>query len=394
MKSSRATTPSRATRPPTLLCVSNFPSNAGYAWDFIERLYAGVADRLAARGVLTLVAYPKLGSEPRSLAGSTAMPLKFDFRFDTLRRGLDALRFVRINNITAVYLTDRAACSLFYPILRLAGVRSIVVHDHTSGERSLRHPLVQIAKRVVIRLPGVAADTIIVVSDYVAGCLIKASSASPNRLVRIWNGVPVPSGPPASGHLRKLLSVAPDRPLVVCCCRADAVKGVAYLLRAFDAALKSLPQAAMRPVLVYIGDGPQRNELEEIRNRLDSRDDIFFVGYRADASSLLADATICVVPSLWQDAFPLGVLEAMAAGKPVIATNVGGIPEMIDDGVTGLLVPPADEQALAGALGCLLTNSALSARLGSAGRQRVAERFTQDQQLRAVTEIVGSCFPQ
>lgn len=392
MKPSGASSPPRAASP-TLLCVSNYPSNAGYAWDFIERLYAGVADRLAARGVLTLVAYPKLGSEPRSLAGSPAMPLEFDFRFDTLRQGMDTLRFVRTNNITAVYLTDRAACSLFYPILRLVGVRSIVVHDHTSGERSLRHPLVQIAKWFVIRLPGVAADKVIVVSDYVAGCLIKANSASPGRLVRIWNGVPVPSGPRATGHLRKLLNIAPDRPLVVCCCRADPVKGVAFLLRAFDAALKSLPKHLIRPALVYIGDGPQRNELEETRKSLDSRDDIFLVGYRADASSLLADATICVVPSLWQDAFPLGVLEAMAAGKPVLATSVGGIPEMIDDGVTGLMVPPADERALASALVRLLTNPELSARLALAGRERVGERFTPDRQLEAITEIVGRFFP-
>jgi glycosyltransferase involved in cell wall biosynthesis len=344
--------------------------------------------------VLTVVAYPKLSAEPRSLARSAAVPTEFDFRFDTLRRGLETLRFVRVNNISAVYLTDRAACSLFYPILRLVGVRSIVVHDHTSGERSLRHPLLQIAKWVIIRLPGIAADKVIVVSDYVAGCLIKANSASPRRLVRIWNGVSVRLAASASGLLRKLISVAPDRPLIVCCCRADAVKGVAYLLRAFDAALKSLPSGLTRPVLVYIGDGPQRNELEKIRNSLDSRDNIFFVGYRADAPDLLAEAAICVVPSLWQDAFPLGVLEAMAAGKPVIATSVGGIPEMIDDGITGVLVPPADEQALASALVHLLTNPELSARLALAGRQRVAERFSPEQQLEAITEIVGRSFPQ
>ena len=393
MKSSRPSSPSGTTHP-TLLCVSNYPSNAGYAWDFIERLYAGVADRLAARGVRTLVAYPKLEREPRSLIGSTATPVKFDFRFDTLRHALDALRFVRTSKITAVYLTDRAACSFFYPILRLAGVRSIVVHDHTSGERSLRHPLAQIAKWFVIRLPGVAADTVIVVSDYVAGCLIKANSASPRRLVRIWNGVPIRSEPRASGRLRSLINVAENRPLIVCCCRADAVKGVAYLLRAFDGALKSLPQPMIKPVLVYIGDGPQREELEEIRSSLSSRDDIFFVGYRADAPSLLADATICVVPSLWQDAFPLGVLEAMAAGKPVVATSVGGIPEMIDNGVTGLMVPPADDQALAGALVRLLTNPELSARLALAGVQRVGEVFTPEKQLEAITRIVGRAFPQ
>ena len=393
MKTPPAGSASRSTRPPTLLCVSNFPSNTGYAWDFIERIYAGVAERLATRGVPTIVAYTKLNGAPRSLAGSTAVPVEFDFRFHTLRRALDAARFVRANNIRAVYLTDRAASSLFFPLLRFVGVRSIVVHDHMSGERPLRHPLVQLAKRVIVRLPGVAADTVIAVSDYIAHAILARDGAPPRRIVRIWNGVPARSAPPASG-LRELLNIAGDRPLIVCCCRANAVKGVAYLLRAFDAALKRLPRTVMRPVLVYIGDGPERKRLEEIRDGLDSRDDIFFLGYRTDASGLFPEADICVVPSVWQDAFPLGVLEAMAAGKPVIGTSVGGIPEMIDDGVTGLLVPPGDEQALTGALDYLLTNPALSARFGSAGRQRVAERFTQDQQLEAVTKIVGGCFPQ
>jgi len=393
VKTAAAASPSLSTCPPTLVCISNFPSNTGFAWDFIERIYAGVAERLATRGVRTLVAYTLLDGAPRSLAGSTAVPVEFDFRFDTLRRGLNTLRFVRANNIRAVYLTDRAACSLFFPVLRLAGVRSIVVHDHMSGERPLRHPLVQLAKWVIIRLPGVAADTVITVSDYISNAILARDGAPRRRIVRVWNGVPTRTPPPTSG-LRELLNVAVDRPLVVCCCRADAVKGVAHLLRAFDAALKKLPRTVMRPVLVYIGDGPERQQLEEIRDGLDSRDDISFLGYRADASGLLGEANICVVPSVWQEAFPLGVLEAMAAGKPVIGSSVGGIPEMIDDGVTGLLVPPADEHALADALGRLLTDPALCARLGFAGRQRVAERFTQEQQLEAVTKIVGRCFPQ
>ncbi|MBC8165107.1 MAG: glycosyltransferase family 4 protein [Bryobacteraceae bacterium] len=394
MKPSGGGPQSQSTRPPTLLCVSNYPSNTGYAWDFIERIYAGVADRLAARGIPTLVAYPKLSGAPRSLAGSTAVPVEFVFRFHTPREALDSLRFIRANNIGAVYLTDRAACSLFYPILRLAGVRSIVVHDHTSGEQPLPHPLFLKVKRVIVRLPGLAADTVVVVSDYVAGCLTRAASAPPWRIRRIWNGVSVSRQPFASGFLRKLINVAGNRPLIVCCCRADAVKGIAYLLRSFDAVVESLPEATMTPVLVYIGDGPQRKELEEIRDGLSSRDEIFFLGYRADAASLLDEADICVVPSVWQDAFPLGVLESMAAGKPVIATSVGGIPEMIDDGVTGLLVPPADEQALADAISCLLGNPDLSARLASAGRQRVAERFSPEQQLDTLTELVGSKFPR
>jgi glycosyltransferase involved in cell wall biosynthesis len=378
--------------PPTLLCVSNFPSNTGYAWDFIEKIYAGVADRVALKGVRTLVAYPKLAEKPRSLAGSSAVPIECDLHFDSIRRGLSSLRFVRANNIRAIYLTDRAAYSVSYPLLRLGGVRSIVVHDHTSGERPVPAPVLRLIKRLFVRLPGIGADTVITVSDYVARRLDRTAGAPPARITRIWNGIPVRVDPTPTGHLRTLIGVDSDRTLVVCSCRAHAVKGVAHLLRAFDIALEKVPQAGARPILVYIGDGPQHGELETIRDALNSRNDIFFLGYRADAADLLAEADICVVPSVWQDALPLGVLEAMAAGKPVIGSSVGGIPEMVEDGVTGLLVPPANEEALAIALASLICDPQRAKRFGLAGRQRVAERFRPEQQLDAVAEILGRAF--
>lgn len=377
--------------PPTLLCVSNFPANTGYAWNFIERLYARVADRLAPRGVRTLVAYPKLGDVPRTLVGSVAIPVELDFGFHNRAQRRDTLRFIKSNHVRAVYLTDRAAYSLYYPLIRLAGVRHIVVYDHTSGERTTPRGFRRIAKWAFIRMPGVAADVAVAVSDYVAVRLIRTGSALSNRVERVWNGLPLRPQTSHAGPLRAL--VGADRCLVVCSCRADAAKGVAHLLRAFDIAVKQLPPSERKPALVYIGDGPQRKELEAVRDALDSRDEIFFLGHRDDALQLLEEADICVVPSVWQDAFPLGVLEAMAAGKPVVATSVGGIPEMIEENVTGLLVPPTDDKALATAIGRLLADPGLSAKLGAAARQRVAERFTPERQLERLTTIVGRCFP-
>jgi glycosyltransferase involved in cell wall biosynthesis len=382
-----------STVPPTLLCVSNFPSNTGYAWDFFDRLYAQVADGLAPRGVRTFVAYPKLRGTPHSLTQSKAIPIELEFGFDTRQQRRATLRFIRSNNVHAVYLTDRVASSFYYLILRLAGVRHIVVYDHTSGERTAPRGIRRLGKWIFVRLPGTCADAVATASDYVAARIISTGSAVPSRVVRVWYGMPVRSIKGNRKVLRELANVPSDRRLVVCCCRAHPVKGVAHLLRAFDAMCKELRPGVGSPALIYIGDGPQREELEAIRDSLDSREHVTFLGYREDASQLLAEADICVVPSVWQDALPLGVLEPMAAGKPVIGTSVGGIPEMIEDGVTGLLVAPADEQALASALNRLLTDHELAARLGAAARLRVAERFTPERQIKTLIEIVGRCFP-
>jgi glycosyltransferase involved in cell wall biosynthesis len=383
----------RSSKTAALLCVCNFPTNTGYAWDFIERLYAGVANALARRGVRTLVSYPKLRAIPHTLAGSAAEPVELEFGCANLKQGLKTLRFLRSHRVRALYLTDRRVCSLFYPLVRLAGVRHIVVHDHTSGERTAPRGLKRLLKWAYIRMPGASANRVIAVSDYVAARDIRTLSVLPSRIVRVWNGIPLPVITPPGGILRKLANMGADRTLVVCSCRANAVKGVDHLLRAFDTLDKQIPAGASHPVMVYIGDGPQRDELESIRNALSSRDNIVFLGYHENASQLLMEADICVVPSVWQDAFPLSVLEPMAAGKPVVATAVGGIPEMIEDGVTGLLVPPADDLALSSAIRRLLNDPGLAERIGAAARQRVAERFTPALQLRTVTEIVGRCFP-
>ena len=377
---------------PSLLCVANFASNTGYAWDFIEGLYAKVADALSLRGIKTYVAYPEMDGAPRPLANSTAEPVELDFGVDDRNQRRRSLDFIRAHNVRAVYMTDRESASPYYPLLRAAGVRNIVVHDHASGERSAPSGVKRIAKYLYSRIPGVTADSVVCVSNYVARRQVNVGQVPADRVMRIWNGIPIPPLTSGNGELRRIARVADDQPVIVCSCRANAVKGVNHLLRAFDHASTELAADGVRPALVYIGDGPERGELERICARLAARGAITFAGYRSDAASLLTEADICVVPSIWQDALPLGVLEPMAVGIPVIATTVGGIPEMIDDGVNGLLVPPGNEKAMSEAILRLIREPELRHKFARAGRERVAEYFTPAQQIAALTEIVGKGF--
>ena len=113
---------------------------------------------------------------------------------------------------------------------------------------------------------------------------------------------------------------------------------------------------------------------------------VHFTGQRADVARLLGALDIFVLPSL-REALPIAVMEAMAMGLPVVATRVGGIPEVVEDGMTGCLVPPGDEAALAAALGRLVADPALAARLGAAGRARVQAQFTVEQMVRRVEHL-------
>jgi glycosyltransferase involved in cell wall biosynthesis len=275
-----------------------------------------------------------------------------------------------------------------YAIMRIGGVKSVVVHDHASGRRSVPAGLRHSVKWLLARLPWIVADEIVAVSDYVARRQIQVGLIPPERVTRIWNGVPASVAPAQTGSLHEAFKIATDRPIVACACRAAAEKGVLNLLRAFDLLLARWPSNRPRPVLVYMGDGPQLEELQRVHSELPGHADMLLPGYWPNASALLADADVCAMPSVWQDALPLAVMQPMALGRPVVASNVGGIPEMIVDGETGLLVPPGDAEALASALERLLHDREYAERLGRAARERAAKHFSVEGQLDALANVV------
>lgn len=370
--------------PGNLLCVANFPANTGYAWDFIEGLYAGIADALAPAGVRTWVAYPQVDRPPVTLEGSTAVPLELDVGYRTPGQLLRLLRTIRRLDIRALYLSDRAAWHPGYVLLRLAGVRRIVVHDHTSGERTPPRGLKRLVKGSLRRFRPALADVVLAVSDYVGRRKVEVDLVDPARVRVVWNSVEIPEQVDRNA-LRDLLDIPRDRPVVLSVSRAAEYKGIQHLLRAFDRVWKG--GARPRPVLIYLGDGPYMDELRALRDALPSRDDILMPGYRPGAARLIGGADLCVVPSTWAEAFGLAALEPAARGVPVVATRVGGIPEVVVDGETGVLVEPADVEALADAIEDLLADDEARRTMGEAGRARAAATFSRAQQIRELATL-------
>ena len=159
-----------------------------------------------------------------------------------------------------------------------------------------------------------------------------------------------------------------DPPRIVSVGRLAAPKDALTLVRAL-AAVGPIPFSAL-----LVGDGPDRPAMEAEVRSLNLEDRVELAGSRADVPSLLAAADVFVLSSRSEGA-PISILEAMAAGLPVVASDVGGVGELVADGETGLLVPSADPARLAEALRALLPDPGLRRRLGAAGRARAGERF-------------------
>lgn len=160
---------------------------------------------------------------------------------------------------------------------------------------------------------------------------------APDRISVVQNAVAVPAEPAP-------LPASPPTVLMIAAMRAD--KDHDLVLQAWPTVLERHPDARLR----FAGDGPCRDRLEARAVSLGIRASVEFLGVRDDTEALLRDAHLLVLASYAVECFPYAALEAMAAGRAVVSTDVGGLPELVDDGVTGRLVPPQDAEALARAL--------------------------------------------
>ena len=159
-------------------------------------------------------------------------------------------------------------------------------------------------------------------------------------------------------------------------------KGHAYLIRAVREARDMLPNLK----LLIVGDGPLKPQIERLVKRMGLEKTVVFLGKRSDAVKFLWLCDIFVLPSV-SEGLGLAAIEAMAAGRPVVATRVGGIPEAVRDGVDGLLVPPRDPEALARAIVTLARDEGLRRRMGEAGRRRAREEFSVEEAARRYEEF-------
>jgi len=258
--------------------------------------------------------------------------------------------------------------------VRMAGRGRCVMTQHFlepnhAGLRGPKAVLSRQAHRWVTRQMG----AVVAISQAVRAAMLSRGEVPDSKITVIPNGIAAPDAALSAGAAatRRSLGVAPDEPLVVCTARLEPEKDVGTLVSAMTRVRTACP--AVRCLLV--GAGSQRPHLEEQIQSLGLTEVVQLLGFRADAQAVIAAADVFTLPSL-AEPFGLVLLEAMALGKPVVAVGVGGPLEVVVEGETGLLVPPAAPDALAGALGTLLGDPALRRRFGENGLARFRQRFT------------------
>lgn len=351
----------------SILIVSQ-PTTGGTARHVVE-----LSEGLAARGWRVTVACPKTGwllSRVSSRQVRHAnLPMTREIRpISDLRAFLALWRSCRRLQPDVLHLHSSKAGFLGRIAGRLARVPVVVFTPHcwsfqsaTGRKRDFYVRLERFASRF--------CDMTVAVSQREADEAVELGVLPPERVTVIHNGVP----PFRAGDLPEKIakSIPSNDSLIVSVGRLDEQKDYSCLLDAMAAVLRAKPNSA----LVIAGDGPLREELLSQAGKLGISDKIVLLGEIDDVSSLLGAGHLFALSSLWEG-LPYTILEAMAAGLAVIATDVGGCSELALDGETGRIVPPADPESLSRAMLQLLEDPIGRARMGAAGRRRVEEEFS------------------
>ncbi len=198
------------------------------------------------------------------------------------------------------------------------------------------------------------------------------------KITTIYNGIETPVFTGNVAELRAELELPADSLIVGTIANFYVNKGLRYFIEACAEVKQSVPNAHF----VIIGDGEQRAELTRLIAQLELSDSITLLGRRSDAARLCRVFDVFVLPSI-KEGLPFALLEAMAQTRPVVATRVGGVAEVLGDGKFGLIVKPADPEALASAISHLLKNPALATALGETARQHVLNHFSLEQMVEA-----------
>jgi glycosyltransferase involved in cell wall biosynthesis len=304
------------------------------------------------------------------------------YSFAALAQEMKFMRYLRRRRIDVMHAYSFYGNVFGILPARLAGTPVVIASIRDRG--AYLTPMQKRVQRFACRF----ADCVLVNAEAVKTWL-ESEGYDPSRIVVIPNGVEMSrfSVPPQPERIRIELGIPAGAPLVMVVSRLVRQKGLEQFLEAAEILAPRFPDAYFA-VVGYAN--PAEQDYEEALKALAAQRGIssrvIFTGLRHDVPALLAAATVSVMPSL-NEALSNVLLESMAAGAPTVATRVGGTPEAVVGGVTGLLVEPGDPPALAEAIATLLLDPVLASRLGRAAREAIESRYSVDKMVSSTKQL-------
>ncbi len=340
--------------------------NGGKGWGGIESHSVTLASALIKKGHKVIIGCPRAGTVSGN-AVRTGIPVR-DIKVVNSADLTALWRIIATAKREGIEIIVANLGKEYWPATvaaKVLGIRIVFVRHQVDRLKKATRRLIE---RHVHRVVAVS----LAVRDALKEC-----GVPDEKITVIYNAVDVGWFEPSGGHresARKELGFTERDIVVGTAGKLHRGKGVFDLLRAAGSLTVRYP--ALK--LLYVGEGPERTTLEQEAIRLSVRDKVVFAGLRSDMERMYAAMDIFVLPSTCREAFGMVIIEAMAMGRPVIATATGGIPEVVKDGMNGILVHPGDLEGLADAISRLIDDKALSFRLSGEGRATVEQYYSED----------------
>ena len=369
-----------------MLLVANYDSGIGYAWWLMESFW----DRLAKHyhnSVKVMLAYPKITVLPAALKNAPMKLVEFDLTEQSCQQILTQCNFLVQHRVRAIYFSDRPAWHWSYVFYRLAGVKLIITHDHTPGNRPDARGSKAFLKRIINRLPWITVDGAIGASDFVQQRLIKVNCVPEHKCFSVPNSLPPVDPPVKFVDLHKNFNIPKERKIVIMTGRAHRYKGVEFALQC----IKMYCAAGKNNLhFLFLGGGPDLERFRRKAGELGCKDHCTFPGQCEDIQSLLEGADIAIHPSLGEVGYSLSILEYMYAGLPLVVPDNPSVCGATEDNVTGIIYPQGDVEGATEALYQLVEDDELRQVLG-VGAKASADKYslenTHQDLLQAFSEI-------
>lgn len=355
-----------------------------------ERVFAQIINRLSGERYKIIVACLPTGAFIEKIEGNGAEINSVDMR-NRFNPGviLQLSGLIKKEKVDIVHSQGARADFFARVAAKLASVPIVISTIPMPVEGFDVRPIRKLIYTAFNRFSECFVDRFIVVSDALEKMMIERHRIAPQRIVKIYNGIEKDEYCIADEEIahrrlrfRTKVNIGQDVAVIGIIGRLVWQKGFEYFIEAIPEVLKEYKQARF----LLVGTGELEEELKVKSKKLKLEEKAIFTGFMSDIKDVLASIDVFVIPSL-REGLPVVLLEAMAMKKPIVATNIEGIAEILENGVSGLLVPPRNSKALAEAVINMLTYKEKALRMGISARMIVEERFGVDIMVQKVEEV-------
>jgi glycosyltransferase involved in cell wall biosynthesis len=299
---------------------------------------------------------------------------------------IDLTRFLKKKRYHIVHTHNSKAGFIGRLAAKWAGVPIIVHTVHGFAFHDREPAWRQILFRNLERLASRWCDKMVFISQPLIDWALRDRITRREKILKIYSGIeldhfkPVPDGEKKA--LKEAWGIREEAPVVGMVSKLWEGKGHTTLIHAFEGLKQEIPEA----VLVIVGEGYLRDQLSDLVDRLGLKGSVLFTGFQMDVRRIIATFDVAVLPSFFEGMGRV-LLEAMAMGKPVVASSVGGIPDLVHHGKNGLLVTPGSVSELKSGLLTLIRNKALAKEMGKEGRKRISEEFSAGRMAQSIEKL-------